>query len=132
MKVAFICVHNSCRSQIAEALAKSKGLKGIEFYSAGTSLKPINPKAIKYLKSEFNIDISKEKSKLIDSLTNIDYVITMGCNVECPSFKHNIARLDFGIEDPSEYDEKEFIKTIYEIDKKINEFLKNIGVLDEK
>ncbi|WP_267524668.1 arsenate reductase ArsC [Campylobacter sp. MG1] len=132
MKVAFICVHNSCRSQIAEALAKSKRLNNIEFYSAGTSLKPINPKAIRYLKSEFNIDISKEKSKLIDSLADIDYVITMGCNVECPSLKHNIARYDFGIADPSDYSKKDFIKTIYEIDKKIDEFLKNIGVLDEK
>lgn len=132
MKVAFICVHNSCRSQIAEALAKSKRLNNIEFYSAGTSLKPINPKAIRYLKSEFNIDISKEKSKLINSLADIDYVITMGCNVECPSLKHNIARYDFGIADPSDYNKKDFIKTIYEIDKKIDEFLKNIGVLDEK
>lgn len=132
MKVAFICVHNSCRSQIAEALAKSKRLNNIEFYSAGTSLKPINPKAIRYLKSEFNIDISKEKSKLIDSLADINYVITMGCNVECPSLKHNIARYDFGIADPSDYSKKDFIKTIYEIDKKIDEFLKNIGVLDEK
>ena len=85
-KVAFICVHNSCRSQIAEALGKHFASDAFESYSAGTETKPqINQDAVRLMKQIYNIDMEKtQQSKLIAALPPIDIVITMGCNVACP------------------------------------------------
>ena len=84
-KVAFICVHNSCRSQIAEALGKKLASDVFESYSAGTETKPyINPDAVRLMKQVHGIDMEQEQySKLLSELPKIDIVITMGCNVHC-------------------------------------------------
>jgi len=85
-KVAFICVHNSCRSQMAEALGKKLASDIFESYSAGTETKPkINQDAVRIMKVLYDIDKEKEQySKLLADIPPVDIVITMGCNVECP------------------------------------------------
>ena len=85
-KVAFICVHNSCRSQIAEALGKQLASDVFESFSAGTELKDcINPDAVRLMKQLYGIDMeATQRPKLLEGLPAIDVVVTMGCNVECP------------------------------------------------
>ncbi len=119
-KVAFICVHNSCRSQIAEALGKHLASDVFESYSAGTETKPqINQDAVRLMKQIYGIDMEKtQKSKLLQDIPTVDIVITMGCNVQCPSLpcKH---REDWGLEDPTGKNDDEFIKVIQIIEEKI-------------
>ena len=85
-KVAFICVHNSCRSQIAEALGKHLRGNEFEFYSAGTETKPqINQDAVRLMKQLYGIDMEKTQySKLISDIPEPDIAISMGCDVGCP------------------------------------------------
>ena len=85
-KVAFICVHNSCRSQIAEALGKHLASDVFESYSAGTETKPqINQDAVRIMKELNGIDMEKTQySKLISDIPAPDIAISMGCNVGCP------------------------------------------------
>lgn len=85
-KVAFICVHNSCRSQIAEALGKLLASDVFESYSAGTETKPqINQDAVRLMKREYGVDMeASQYSKLLTEIPKVDAVITMGCNVQCP------------------------------------------------
>ena len=101
-KVAFICVHNSCRSQIAEALGKHLYSDRFESYSAGTEGKDrINPDAVRIMKERYGIDMEKtQRPKLLSSIPPVDIVITMGCNVHCPTLpcKH---REDWGLDDPT-------------------------------
>lgn len=122
-KVAFICVHNSCRSQIAEALGRHLAGDVFESYSAGTETKPqINQDAVRIMKEKYGIDMEKEgqKSKLISEIPDVDAVITMGCNVSCPYLPCSM-REDWGLEDPTGKDDQEFIKVIEEIEKDILE-----------
>ena len=87
LKVAFICVHNSCRSQMSEAISKLFAADVFEAYSAGTETKPqINQDAVRLIKQLYNVDMEKEQfSKLISDIPQPDIVITMGCNVNCLS-----------------------------------------------
>ena len=126
-KVAFICVHNSCRSQIAEALGKFYGADIFESYSAGTETKPqINQDAVRLMKKIYGIDMEKtQKSKLLENIPNVDIVITMGCNVNCP-FLPCEYREDWGLDDPSGKSDEEFIKVIKIIDSKIKELIKKL------
>ena len=119
-KVAFICVHNSCRSQIAEALGKHFASNVFESYSAGTETKPnINPDAVRLMKKLYGIDMEKtQRSKLLSALPPIDIAITMGCNVQCPNLPCQ-KRDDWGLEDPTGKDDAAFIDTIKTIEEKI-------------
>ena len=85
-KVAFICVHNSCRSQIAEALGKHLASDVFESYSAGSEIKnQINPDAVRLMKNLYGIDMEKtQHPKLINEIPQADMLISMGCNVGCP------------------------------------------------
>jgi len=127
-KVAFICVHNSCRSQIAEALAKRFASHVFDSYSAGTETKPqINQDAVRLLKELYDIDMEKtQHSKLLTELPPVDIVVTMGCNVNCPFFpsKH---REDWGLEDPSGKGEGEFRATIALIEAKVKDLAQRIA-----
>lgn len=115
-KIAFICVHNSCRSQIAEALTKELR-KDYIAYSAGTEVKAtINQDAVRIMKEVYNIDMSNQYSKLISSIPKCDIYVTMGCNVMCPKVDFD---LDFNILDPTGKSDDEFIKVIDEIKHKI-------------
>ncbi len=126
-KVAFICVHNSCRSQMAEALGKHLANDVFESYSAGTEMKPqINQDAVRLIKEIYNIDMEKtQKSKLLTELPEIDIVIKMGCNVICP-FLPSKYEEDWGLNDPTGKSDEEFKKIISEIEKKINELSQKI------
>lgn len=119
-KVAFICVHNSCRSQIAEALGKHFAGDIFESYSAGTEIKPqINQDAVRLMKELYGIDMEKTQySKLLDELPPVDIVITMGCNVECPYLPCKY-REDWGLDDPTGKGDEEFKKVIVTIETKI-------------
>lgn len=121
-KVAFVCVHNSCRSQMAEALGKKLASDVFESYSAGTETKDqINQDAVRLMKQEHDIDMElTQHSKLISDLPEIDVVITMGCNVECPYLPCDY-REDWGLDDPSGLNDLEFIKTMNIIEKKIKQ-----------
>ena len=119
-KVAFICVHNSCRSQIAEALGKH--LRGDEFafYSAGTEVKPqINQDAVRLMKEIYGIDMEKTQySKLLSEIPAVDIVITMGCNVQCPYLPCS-HREDWGLEDPTGKSDDDFRAVIQRIHDRI-------------
>jgi len=121
-KVAFICVHNACRSQIAEALGKQIAADVFESYSAGTALKDrINPDAVRLMKKLYGIDMElTQRPKLLEELPPIDVVITMGCNVECPYLPCK-RREDWGLDDPTGKPDGEFIKVIKAIETKIRE-----------
>ena len=126
-KVAFICVHNSCRSQIAEALGRH--LASDVFYSAGTETKPrINPDAVRLMKQVHGIDMEAEgqHSKRLKDIPAVDVVITMGCNVQCP-FLPCAWREDWGLEDPTGKPDGEFLKTIARIEEKILDLKARLG-----
>ena len=120
LKIAFICVHNSCRSQIAEALGKKFVGDKFEFYSAGTETKPqINQDAVRLMKELYNVDMEKtQASKLLQDIPPVDIVITMGCNVDCPYLPCKY-REDWGLEDPTGQDDEVFKDTIQQIEEKI-------------
>ena len=119
-KVAFVCVHNSCRSQIAEALGKKLASDTFESYSAGTETKPrINQDAVRLMKDLHGIDMeTSQYSKLLSDIPPVDVVITMGCNVQCP-FLPCSHREDWGLEDPTGKDDEAFVATIRAIEEKI-------------
>ena len=119
-KVAFICVHNSCRSQIAEALGKKLASDVFESYSAGTETKPqINQDAVRLMKLVHGIDIEvSQYSKLLSDIPEVDIVITMGCNVQCP-FLPCSHREDWGLEDPTGKNDDAFLETIRLIEEKV-------------
>ena len=119
-KVAFICVHNSCRSQMAEALGKHLAGDVFESYSAGTELKDhINPDAVRLIKEIYGIDMEEtQHNKLIADIPKPDVVITMGCNVNCPVLPCKL-REDWGLEDPSGKSDEEFKKIIQKIETNI-------------
>ena len=119
-KVAFICVHNSCRSQIAEALGKYLASDVFESYSAGTQTVPqLNQDAVRLMKQLYGIDMEQTQySKLLTELPPIDIVITMGCNVNCPYLPCKY-REDWGLDDPTGKEEIEYRKTMAAIEQKI-------------
>ncbi|SEQ54757.1 arsenate reductase [Ignavigranum ruoffiae] len=127
-KVAFVCVHNSCRSQIAEALTKKFAGDSIEAYSAGTELKEqINQDAVRLVKEMYGIDMEEtQKPKLLDDIPEVDYLIKMGCNVNCPILPYTVKKDDWGLDDPTGKNDEEFIKTIKEIESKVNKLIEEV------
>lgn len=123
-KVAFICVHNSCRSQVAEALGKHFASDVFESYSAGTEMKPqINQDAVRIMKEMYGIDMEKEQhSKLIADIPGPDIAISMGCNVECPFIGRPFDD-NWGLDDPTGKSDEDFIKVINQIELKIKNMI---------
>ena len=121
-KVAFICVHNSCRSQIAEALGRHLAGNVFESYSAGTETKPqINQDAVRLMKELYGIDMEKNQySKLIDDIPEPDIAISMGCNVGCPFIGRPFDD-NWGLDDPTGKSDEEFKLVIKQIEKRIIE-----------
>ena len=126
-KVAFICVHNSCRSQIAEALGKHFASDVFESYSAGTETKPqINQDAVRLMKEIYGIDMEKTQySKLLTDIPEVDWVVKMGCNVVCPYLPAEHTE-DWGLDDPTGKSDDEFRKVIGVIESKIKDLKKQI------
>ena len=114
-KVAFICVHNSCRSQIAEAFGKALASDVFESYSAGTETKPqINQDAVRLMKELYGIDMEQTQySKLISAIPTPDIAISMGCNVGCPFIGRPFDD-NWGLDDPTGKSDEEFKRVIEE------------------
>lgn len=119
-RVAFICVHNSCRSQMAEALGKLRAAEVFDSFSAGTELRDqINQDAVTTIKKLYGIDMNEsQRSKLLTELSDIDITIKMGCNVVCPIAPSEYEE-DWGLEDPSSKGDEEFEATARAIEQKI-------------
>ncbi len=119
-KVAFICVHNSCRSQIAEALGKHLRSDEFDFYSAGTETKPqINQDAVRLLKTLYSIDMEQTQySKTIDKIPAPDIAVSMGCDVGCPYIGREFD-LNWDLIDPTGQCDDIFIKVIEQIKENI-------------
>ena len=130
-KVAFIYVHNSCRSQIAEALGKHLASDVFESYSAGTETKPrINPDAVRLMKALYGIDMEKTQySKLISQIPAPDIAISMGCNVGCP-FIGRAFDDNWGLEDPTGKSDSEFREVIARIEEKIIALKESLKKMD--
>lgn len=126
-KVAFVCVHNSCRSIMAEGWAKHLGQDVIEAYSAGTEKYDApKPMALEVM-TDLGIDMSHARSKLLDELPeDLDILITMGCGVECPFVPCN-HREDWGLDDPSGGPKKGFEETRELVRKKVVELIARIN-----
>ena len=126
-KVAFICVHNSCRSQMAEAIAKLLAAEVFDAYSAGTETKPqINQEAVAVIWELYGVNMNlTQSSKLLGAIPPVDIVVTMGCNVTCPFLpcKH---REDWGLVDPTGLDKAAFLHTAASIKEKVLDLKKRI------
>lgn len=121
-KVAFVCIHNSCRSQIAEALAKKIAGDTFEIYSAGTELKDrINPDAVRLMKEIYNIDMEKtQQPKLLNDIPTVDISITMGCDVYCPVIENQYTE-DWNLDDPTGESDDKFKAIIVEIEQDVRD-----------
>ena len=129
MKILFACIENSCRSQIAEALAKNISQGEIKFYSAGS--KPsgvVNPMAIKLLRSQ-GVHLSDHKSKHVSDFEGIkiDYLILMGCGDECPNLVAD-KRIEWDIPDPKDMEKSEFLKVIEKIRCEVQKLIETIYI----
>lgn len=126
-RVAFICVHNSCRSQMAEALAKLFASDVFESYSAGSEVRPqINQDAVRIIKELYSVDMNETQySKLLTDLPEVDIAVKMGCNVVCPVAPADYEE-DWGLEDPTGKSDEEFNKTARIIEEKIKDLAKRI------
>lgn len=126
-KVAFICVHNSCRSQMAEAIAKLLAAEVFDAYSAGTETKPqINQEAVAVIWELYGVNMNlTQSSKLLGAIPPVDIVVTMGCNVSCPFLpcKH---REEWGLVDPTGLDKAAFLHTAASIKEKVLDLKKRI------
>ena len=127
MKILFACNENSCRSQIAEALAKNISKGKIEFYSAGS--KPsgvVNPMAIKLLRAQ-GVDLPDHKSKHVSNFEGIkiDYLILMGCGDKCPNLVAD-ERIEWDIPDPKDMEKSEFLKVIEKIRREVQKLIGTI------
>ena len=119
-KIAFVCVHNSCRSQIAEALGKHLASDAFESYSAGTEVNDsINADALRLMNEKYGIDMeASQRPKLLSDIPPVDIVVTMGCDVDCPYLTCE-RREDWGLGDPTGKSDQEFLQVIDEIERRI-------------
>ena len=121
-RVAFICMHNSCRSQMAEAIGKKLASDVFEAYSAGTEIKEaMNPDAVCVIRRIYGVDMTADqRPKLLSELPPADIVVTMGCGAQCPYLpcKH---REDWGLDDPTGRPEEDFIRTAKTVEEKIDD-----------
>ena len=128
-KVAFICVHNSCRSQIAEALGKLLAADSFDSYSAGTETAPrINQDAVRLMQRLYGVDMEQtQRSKRLSEIPAADIVITMGCNVSCPALpcQH---REDWGLDDPTGKGDDYFLDVIRSIEEKISDLKNRVDI----
>ena len=125
-KVAFVCVHNSCRSQMAEGYLKKLGSDIFEVYSAGTEkYDKVKPLAVEVMEEE-GIDMTSHKPKLLEDIpSELDILITMGCNVVCP-YVLNQNMEDWGLTDPSGGTIEEFRKTRDLIKDKVEDLINRV------
>lgn len=121
-KIAFVCVHNSCRSQIAEALGRKYLSDFCDCYSAGTEIGPqINQDAVRLMKKEYGIDMERDqRPKMLRDLPEMDLYVSMGCNVACPNIPGK-EMIDWGLDDPTGKDDEAFLDVIRKIERNIRD-----------
>jgi len=121
IRIAFICIHNSCRSQMAEALAEAFFGGIFESYSAGTDISGgVNKDAVRIMKERYGIDMNGHTAKTISDIPVPDIAVRMGCGVECP-YIGPVRIEDWGLADPSGKDDGEYVRTAGDILKKLQE-----------
>jgi len=126
-RLLFVCIENSCRSQIAEAFARIHGKGKFEVYSAGSRPSgKINQKAIESMR-EVGYDLAPHDSKSLAAIPSVEYdfVVTMGCGDECP-FVRARQREDWNIQDPKSLPPDQFRKIRDEIEMNVREILLRI------
>jgi len=127
-KVLFVCVENSCRSQMAEAFGKIHGEGIIEVYSSGSRPSGIvNPKAIAAMK-DVGYDLSEHGSVGLDKIPQVEYeyAITMGCGDECPMIAAN-NREDWALPDPKHMEPEEFAEVRDIIEAEVKSLINKIS-----
>lgn len=123
-RIVFVCVENSCRSQIAEAYARILSAGNVELYSAGSRPSgQVNPKATAAMK-EVGYDLTTHASKGLEELPSVEFdaAITMGCGDECPMVRAKL-RADWAIPDPKHLPPEEFRQVRDLIADKVRELL---------
>lgn len=128
--IAFVCVHNSCRSQIAEALTKKYAGESLSVYSAGTALKDqINQDAVRLMKEYHGIDMEEtQKPQPITDIPQVDHVITMGCNVVCPVLPYEYTTEDWGLDDPTGQEDAVFLEVMDAIEERVKKLVEIMQV----
>ncbi len=129
IRVLFVCIENSNRSQMAEAFAHIHGGEGLEAYSSGSRPSGrVNPKAIAAM-AELGYDLSQHGSKALTEIPDVEYdaAITMGCGDECPLVRAKI-REDWQIPDPREMTPEEFREVRDGIGRRVVDLLARLGV----
>ena len=133
-KAAFLCVHNSCRSQMAEALGKKLAADVFESYSAGTEpASRINAQAVRLMQQVYGIQMEESQyNKPLSQLPPVDIVVTMGCNVQCPTLPCSHREV-WGLEDPSGKEDSAFFAVMDHIEEKVLNMKRRIqlGKLEE-
>lgn len=127
LRVVFVCVENSNRSQMAEAFARLHGGADVEAFSAGSRPSgKVNPKAIEAMRL-CGYDLARHGSKSLDELPAIafDAAVTMGCGDACPNVRARV-REDWNIPDPREMDAERFHAVRDEIEKRVLELLRRL------
>ncbi|MDR9388347.1 MAG: arsenate reductase ArsC [Balneolaceae bacterium] len=128
LKVAFVCIENSNRSQMAQAFAKISGV-AVDAYSAGSAPSgKINPRAIQAM-AELDYDLSAHQSTSVDDLPTdepLDAVVSMGCGDKCPWVPAK-QRIDWDIPDPREMDQDEFRVVRDTIQEKVTALLRELS-----
>lgn len=123
-RIIFVCIENSCRSQIAEAFGKIHGEGKAEVYSSGSRPSgQVNPRAIEFM-AERDYDLSVHKSEPLSEFEGIDfdYAITMGCGDECPMIRAK-NREDWGLPDPKHESPERFREIRDLIEEKVLELI---------
>jgi arsenate reductase len=130
IRVLFLCVHNSARSQIAEGLLRAMAGDRVHVFSAGSDPTRVHPFAVRVLQDE-GIDAARQRSKSVDEFVNqrFDYVITLCAEEVCPTFPNAVARLHWELRDPAAVegstDEQleAFQQTVSELKKRLTQFI---------
>ena len=126
-RVAFVCVHNACRSQMAEAIARILAGDVFDSFSAGTETKPaIDPTAVRLVREQYGVDMTEPQySKTLDALPEVDVVVTMGCNVQCPSLPCR-RREDWGLDDPTGKEDSVYLAVMDTIRQRVLELRREL------
>lgn len=125
-RVAFVCTHNSCRSQIAEALSRALASDAFEAFSAGTHpADAVNPDALRLLRNVPGVDTAGLRPKALGELPPVDVVVTMGCGVQCPMLPC-AHREDWGLEDPTDRGDEAFLATMDEIKRRVQDLAERL------
>ena len=126
-RVAFVCVHNACRSQMAEAITRILAGDVFDSFSAGTETKPaIDPTAVRLVREQYGVDMTETQySKTLDALPEVDVVVTMGCNVQCPSLPCR-RREDWGLDDPTGKEDSVYLAVMDTIRQRVLELRREL------